>query len=61
MTQGNTCQYGLGFIRYAGAKAWNDIPHLIKHDFSLQTKITSILLKLPNELKSDLHNSTSKF
>ncbi len=30
MTQENTYLYGLRSIRYAGAKAWNDIPHSIK-------------------------------
>ena len=30
LTCKNTLQYGLKSIRYAGAKSWNSIPHVIK-------------------------------
>ena len=35
MTQENTSQYGLRSVRYAGAKCWNNIPHVIKQSLSV--------------------------
>jgi len=35
MTQKNTLQYGLRFIKYAGAKSWNEIPAIIKQSRSV--------------------------
>ena len=49
MTRENTYLYGLRSIRYAGAKAWNDVPHLIK------LSPTSMIFRV--KLKSHLFSS----
>ena len=51
LTCKNTLQYGLKSIRYAGAKSWNSIPHVIK--------LASTVMSFRYHLK--LHFLTTKY
>ena len=48
MTQQNALQYGLQFIRYAGAKFWNNIPSNIKQAPSAMSFRRQLKFQLPS-------------
>ena len=51
MTRGNSLQYGLRSIRYAGAKSWNSIPDIITpsvFNFLRKLKFHYIVYKIPS-------------